>query len=198
MISARLTRPYPSPSFGVRTGSTVGRPGFSSPSLLRRPMKRFCVTVPALLPLFAIALLVASCGPPDPPELVAIAYVRATSEGDPDTAVQLVDIERLTTRVGEEIVVLHSTGSETFLEDSIETLLWGLYRETRVRDFAYNAPPAETEGDTAHVVVTKTPREGEPEEVAVYLRATDRGWRVSGKSLDRLVTYVIQRLQERY
>ena len=161
-------------------------------------MKRFCVSAAALLPLLAVALLVASCGPADSPEVVAIAYVRATSEGDPDTAVQLVDIERVTAKVEEKIAVVHSSGSEIFLEDSIEALLWGLYHETRVADFSYNAPPADIEGATARVVVTKTPREGEPEDVAVYLRETDGGWRVSGKSLDRLVTYVIQRLQERY
>ena len=161
-------------------------------------MKRFCVSA-AALPLLAIALLVASCGPPGPPELVAIAYVRATSEGDPDTAVQLVDIERVADRVEAQIAVVHSRGGpEIFLADSIEALVWGLYRETRVGEFAYNAPPADIEGTTARVVVTRTPREGEPEDVEVYLSETDRGWRVSGKSLDRLVTFVIQRLQERY
>ncbi len=162
-------------------------------------MKQFFVSAPALLPLLATALLVTSCGPPDTPEIVAIAYVRATSEGDPDTAVQLVDVEGVTAKVEAEIAVVQSSGgAEIFIEDSIEALLWGLYRETRVEEFVYNAPPADIEGATALVVVTKTRREGEPEDVAVYLRDTRAGWRVSGKSLDPLVTYVIQRIRERY
>ena len=109
MSAAQLTRPQPSPSVQASDGPAVGLPCFPSPPPLRRPMKQFCVSA-AALPLLAIALLVASCGPPDPPELVAIAYVRATSEGDPDTAVQLVDIERVAARVEAQIAVVHSRG----------------------------------------------------------------------------------------
>ena len=46
--------------------------------------------------------------------------------------------------------------------------------------------------------VTKTPAEGPPETVVVHLSRPDDGWRVSGHSLDSLVTFVVQRLQEKY
>ena len=152
------------------------------------------------LPLFALLLAssVVACAPVQDPEIVAIAYVRAISAGDPDTAVQLLDLERITSRVEEQIVVVDNSGRESFLEDSIESLLWGLYRTQRPADFAYNAPPAEIDGDNARVVVTKTPRQGDPEEIIVHLRRTSRGWRVSGSNLDRLVTFVVQRLEEKY
>ena len=154
-----------------------------------------------LLPLVVAILLFAgsiACGPPEAPEIVALSYVRATSGGDPDTAVQLLDIGRITERVEEQIVVLDSKGNESFLEDSIESLLWGLFRETRPVDFAYDATPADIDDDSARVEVTRTRADGTPEIVVVHLRRTDEGWRVSGTSLDALVTYVVQRLQERY
>lgn len=151
------------------------------------------------MPLIAlILLLAAACGPPDDPELVAIAYERAISGGDPDTAVRLLDTERIASRVEEEIVVVESSGRESFLEDSIQTLLWGLFREIRPTDFAYTATPAEINGDVAEVVVTKISPDGASTTVVVHLRNTDNGWRVSGASLNRLVSYAVQRLQEMY
>ena len=153
----------------------------------------------ATIPVLSLILLAAAaCGPPDDPELVAIAYVRASSTGDPDTAVDMLDIGSLTSRVEEQIVVLDSSGRETFLEDSIETLLWGLFTETRPGEYAFNATPAEIDGDSAHVEVTRTTPEQVTDTITVHLRRTDDGWRVSGSSLDRLVTFVVTRLQERY
>jgi len=150
--------------------------------------------------LLAVALLLsgAACGPPDDPELVALAYVRASSGGDPDTAVQLLDIEQIAARVEEEIVVVESSGRESFLEDSIETVLWGLFRETRPVDYMYDATPAELDGDAGRVSVTRIAADETSDIVIVHLRRTDRGWRVSGRSLDPLVRFVIQRLQEKY
>lgn len=143
-------------------------------------------------------LAVAACGPPNDPELIALSYVRASNSGDADAAVELLDIERITARVEEEIVVVDSSGREDFLEDSIETLLWGLFRETPPADYTYDAIPAEVDGDTAQVSVTRTDTDGKSEVVVVHLRDTDDGWRVSGASLDDLVRIAIQRLQERY
>ncbi len=152
------------------------------------------------LPLIALTLIVAgaACGPPTDPELVAIAYERASRGGDPDTAVALLDIERITSRVEEEIVVVESSGRESFLEDSIETLLWGLFREIPTADFAYTATPADIDGDSAEVTVTKISADGASTTNVVHLRNTDDGWLVSGASLDRLVKYAVQRLQEMY
>ena len=152
------------------------------------------------LPLIALTLFVAgaACGPPTDPELVAITYERAISGGDPDTAVKLLDTERIASRVEEEIVVVESSGRESFLEDSIETLLWALFREIRPADFAYTATPADIDGDSAVVTVTKISPDGVSSTVVVHLRNTDNGWRVSGASLDRLVAVAVQRLQEMY
>jgi len=153
------------------------------------------------LPLVAAIFLLAAgvaCGPPDDPEIVALSYIRAISGGDPDTAVQLLDIERVTERVEQQIVVVDSKGRESFLEDSIDSMLWGLFRETRPADFIYDATPAVIEGDTARVEVSRTDAEGTSEIITVHLRLTDDGWRVSGSSLDPLVTFLVQRLQERY
>ena len=129
---------------------------------------------------------------------MAIAYERAITGGDPDTAVTLLDTDRIASRVEEEIVVVESSGRESFLEDSIETLLWALFREIRPVDFAYTAAPADIDGDSAEVTVTKMSSDGVSTTVVVHLRNTDDGWRVSGASLDRLVTFAVQRLQEMY
>ena len=157
---------------------------------------------PARRALSCLALLLLSlaiaCAPQDDPEIISITYVRAISSGDPDTAVQLLDLERVAQRVEEQIVVVDSSGRESFLEDSIESLIWGLFRQTRPSDYAYAATPADIDGDIARVAVSRTPSGGDPEEVVVHLRRTDRGWRVSGSNLDPLVTYVVQRLQEKY
>lgn len=152
-----------------------------------------------LLTLALCAVLaVAACGPPNEPEVVALSYIRASNGGDADGAVQLLDIERIAERVEQEIVVVDSSGREDFLEDSIETLLWGLFQETRTVEYAYDATPAEVDGDTAEVAVTRIDADGNSEIIDVHLRDTDDGWRVSGESLDDLVRVVIQRLQERY
>ncbi len=153
-----------------------------------------------VLPLIALTLLLAgaACGLPADPELVAIAYERAITGGDPDTAVTLLDTERIASRVEEEIVVVESSGRESFLEDSIETLLWGLFRDIRPADFAYTATPADIDGDSAEVTVTKISADGVSTTVVVHLRNTDDGWRVSGASLDPLVAVAVQRLQEMY
>ena len=153
-----------------------------------------------VLPLLAASLLFAgvSCGPANDPAIVALAYIRATHSGDPDTAVRLLDIEQIVSRVDEVLVVVDSSGSETFLEDSIETMLWGLFRETQVVDYAYDAAPADLVGDTATVLVTLISADATADTVVVHLRDTTRGWRVSGDSLAPLATYIIQRLQEKY
>ena len=153
-----------------------------------------------VLPLLAASVLFAgmSCGPANDPAVVALAYVRASNSGDPDTAVRLLDIEQIASRVDEVLVVVDSSGRETFLEDSIETMLWGLFRETQVVDYAYDATPAELDGDTATVSVTLTSADATSETQVVHLRDTAGGWRVSGDSLTRLVSYIIQRLQEKY
>ena len=158
------------------------------------------LTLRSLVCLLTVCVLLvgAACGPPDDPELVALAYVRATNSGDPDTAVQLLDIEQIVSRVEEEIVVVDSSGRESFLEDSIESLLWGLFRETRPTDYIYNATPAELDGDMAQVPVTRISADETSTTVVVALRNTDDGWRVSGDSVDALVRYLVQRLQERY
>ena len=160
-------------------------------------MKTFFWGVP---PLLAASLLLAgmSCGPANDPAVVALAYVRASNSGDPDTAVQLLDIEQIVSRVEEEIIVVDSSGRENFLEDSIETILWGLFRETLVVDYAYDAMPAELDGDTANVSVTLTSADATSDTVVVQLRDTAKGWRVSGDTLAPLVTYTVQRLQEKY
>lgn len=139
-----------------------------------------------------------ACGPPNDPEIVALSYVRASSSGDPDTAVQLLDIERIVARVEREIMVVDSSGEKTFLEDSVETLLWGLFREVRPGDYVFDATPAEIDGDTARVPVTRTAADETTETIVVHLRDTEQGWRVSGESLDPLVRFVVQRLQEKY
>lgn len=160
------------------------------------------MTISARTGMLALALCIAvagvGCGPPDDPEIVALSYVRATNSGDPDTAVQLVDIDRVTERVEQEVVVVDSSGRENFLEDSIETLLWGLFRQMRPGDYAYDATPAEIDGDTAEVPVTRTAADETSETIVVHLRKTKAGWRVSGESLDPLVSYVLQRLQEKH
>jgi hypothetical protein len=155
---------------------------------------RIALSAVAVVALVAIA----ACGPPTDPEIVALSYIRATSGGDPDTAVQLLDLEGIASRVEAEVIVVDPSGNDTFLEDSIESLLWGLFRETRPIDYAYNATPAELDGDTGRVEVTRTDAEEFSETLVVHLRNTDAGWRVSGASLDPLVRYVIQRLQEKY
>ena len=138
-----------------------------------------------------------SCSPPDP-EVVAIAYIRAINTGDSDTAVRLLDMEEILRRINEQIVIVQDGDAESFLTHSVETLLWGLYRESVQADYTYDAPPAILESEMARVTVTKVNPQQEQTETVVHLRNTAQGWRVSGDSLDPLVNYVIQRLEERY
>ena len=153
---------------------------------------RFLAIAAVLATLAAI-----SCTPPDP-EVVAIAYVRAINTGDSDTAVRLLDMDEILHRINEQIVIVQDGDAESFLAHSVETLLWGLYRESVQADYAYDAQPADLEGEMARVTVTKVNAEQEQTETVVHLRNTEQGWRVSGDSLDPLVNYVIQRLEERY
>jgi predicted ATPase len=148
--------------------------------------------------LILVSLLV-GCAAADP-EIVAIEYLRATHQADSDTAVALLDIDRIVERVRSEIVLVNTDGDpDRFLADSVETLIWGLFQETpRQENLGYDAPPAEIDGDRATVRVTLTEPDGSTERRTVYLRNTDYGWRVSGRSVDDLVAYVIQRLEERY
>ncbi len=153
---------------------------------------RFLAIAAVLATLAAI-----SCTPPDP-EVVAIAYVRAINTGDSDTAVRLLDMDEILHRINEQIVIVQDGDAESFLAHSVETLLWGLYRESVQADYAYDAQPADLEGEMARVTVKKVNPQQEETETVVHLRNTEQGWRVSGQSLDPLVNYVIQRLEERY
>jgi len=150
----------------------------------------------------AIAAVVAtlaavSCSPPDP-EVVAIAYIRAINTGDADMAVRLLDMEEILRRINEQIVIVQDGDAESFLAHSVETLLWGLFSESVQADYTYDAQPADLEGEMASVTVMKVNPQQEQTETVVNLRNTAQGWRVSGNSLDPLVNYVIQRLEERY
>lgn len=141
----------------------------------------------------------AACAGTDP-EIVAIEYLRATRTAESDEALSHLDMERIVERVQNEIVLVDPDGNpEAFLRDSIETLLWGLFQETpREDNLAYDATPADVTGDRARVRVTITGPEGNTEQRVVHLRRTDAGWRVSGESVNDLVSYAIQRLEERF
>lgn len=165
------------------------------PSMLLHRSHALLLAVLALL-CSTIGLL--SCGPPADPEVIAIAYLRAVNSGDSDTAVDLLDMEEIVSRIDEQIVIVQQSDAESFLRDSVETVLWGLFRESAQAEYSYDAQPADLEGDMAKVVVAKIDPEGERSETVLHLRRTPRGWRISGESLDPLITYVIQRLEERY
>jgi hypothetical protein len=158
------------------------------------------VRIPATSLALGLALSVlASCGPPADPEIVAIEYLRAIFSGRSDEAVARVDLDALVERVSERITLVATEGSSNdFLRDSISTLLWGLYEATAPRDLAYNAAPAEIDGDLATVRVETADAEGTHSTRTLELRRTRSGWLISGRSLDPLVTYVVQRLEERY
>ena len=153
----------------------------------------------SILATSVAAALMMACTTADP-EIVAIEYLRATHNADSDTAVSLLDVDRIVGRVQDEIVLVNTDGDpERFLADSVETLIWGLFQETpRQEGLAYDAPPADVDGDRATVRVTLATPEGSTSRRTVHLRNTDLGWRVSGRSVDDLVAYVIQRLEERY
>lgn len=149
--------------------------------------------------LLALAITTPACGGSDDPEIVAISYLRAIHEGRADEALRYVDMARLLERIQDEIVMVQTPGdSETFMRDSVETVVWGLFHESPREDYAYDAVPAEVDGEMASVVVKLTDPDGTTTERTVHLRRTDDGWRISGPSLDRLETYVTQRLEERY
>lgn len=144
-------------------------------------------------------IAVAACAPRDP-EIVAIEYVRATRTASSDLAVSLLDIDTIYERVQHEVVIVNTDGDpDRFLRDSITTMLWGLFQETPREDgLTYDATPADIDGDRATVRVTLTDAQGHARARTVHLRNTAEGWRVSGRSVDDLITYLIQRLEERY
>lgn len=143
--------------------------------------------------------MAAACVPADP-EIVAIEYTRATRTAASDTAVALLDLDGIYDRIQREIALVNTDGDpDRFLRDSIATLLWGLFQETpREEGLLYDATPAEVDGDRARVRVTLTDAGGHQRARIVHLRRTSEGWRVSGRSVDDLVAYVLQRLEERY
>ena len=154
---------------------------------------------PRYLSIGLFLLLVWSCGPAARPEIVAIQYLRASHTGQADTTLGLLDLDEVLERVEDQIVLVQPDGaSNAFMVDSITTVLWGLFQQAQQREYAYDAAPAEIDGDRAIAVVTLTNRNSESRRQTVHLRRTDDGWRISGPSLDPLVRYVIQRLDERY
>ena len=153
-----------------------------------------------LLPvLLWVVLTVASCAPADP-EIIAIEYLRATRTAKSDAAIGYLDIDTIVDRVQREVVLINADGDpDAFLRDSVETILWGLFQETpREDELAYDATPAEVNGDKAIVSVTMRGPDGSSRKRTVHLRQTRAGWQVSGATVDDLVSYVIQRLEERY
>lgn len=158
-------------------------------SLARRPLRAL---------LWLAPLLLTACATADP-EIVAIEYLRATRTGNADEAVQLLDMERIVERIEREIVLVNTEGDpEAFLRDSVRSTLWALFQESPRQERAYDARPAEIDGERAQVRVVMTTPEGETETRVVHLRRTDSGWKVSGPSIDNLVNSVIQRLHDRF
>lgn len=190
----RLPRPLAGPGHVFtaphKTSSTRASPVTS--------MNSGKIPVPAVLAALLVGVLAGACGPPEDPEVAAVEYLRAVNSRQPDAAVDLLDIEEIARRVEEQIVIVQENASPSFLENSIETLLWGLFQETTPADFTYVSAHAEVEDDTARVTVRRMDPEGKESETVVHLRRTGGGWLVSGDTLDPLVTYVVQRLQERY
>ena len=151
--------------------------------------------------LSAIASLAAAaaCGTASP-EIVAIEYLRATRTGDSDDAIAMLDMDTIVDRVKSRIMMVNTDGDpDRFLYDSVQTVLWGLFQETpRQDELTYDAPPADLDGQKATVRVVLTAADGTTRTRAVYLRRAGTGWLVSGRSLDELVAYAIQRLEERF
>ncbi len=156
---------------------------------------------PARVRLGVCLVLTASlvaCAPTDP-EIVAIEYLRATREAKSDAAVGYLDLDEIVDRVETEVVLVNTDGDpRQFLRDSVRSMIWGLFQETPREDLAYDARPADINGDRATVRVTMVDAEGREQERTIHLRNTDDGWRVSGRSLDDLISYVITRLEERF
>jgi hypothetical protein len=148
--------------------------------------------------LAVLSLTLVACAASDP-EIVAIEYLRATREAKSDAALGYLDLDELHERISEDIVMVNTDGDpDTFLRESISYLIWGLFQETPREDLAYDALPADITANRATVRVRMVDAEGKERSRTVHLRNTDAGWRVSGRSLDDLVSYVITRLQERY
>ena len=155
--------------------------------------------VAASLLTLPAALLAVACASGDSPEIVAIEFLRATRTAESDRAIDKIDLEELSTRVSDLIfVVQEGIDSDKFMRDSIETLVWGLFQETPRQEFVYDAVPGDNDGERATSIITMTSADGTSRTSTVHLRFTTRGWKVSGKSLDDLVNYVVQRLEERY
>ena len=147
--------------------------------------------------LFA-AFAIASCAETDP-EIVAIEYMRATREAQSDAALTYLDMDEIVDRVSTEIVLVNTEGeSDAFLRESVSSLIWGLFQETPREDLAYDATPADINGDRATVRVKLVDADGGERTRTVHLRNTDEGWKVSGRSVDDLVNFAITRLEERY
>lgn len=148
--------------------------------------------------LCAVCLTSLACAESDP-EIVAIEYLRATREARSDAALGYLDLDELVSRVSNDVVLVNTDGdAETFLRESVSSMVWGLFQETPRQDLAYDARPAEITGDRATVRVTTVDAEGDERTRDIHLRHTDSGWRVSGRSLNDLVRYVITRLEERF
>ncbi len=147
----------------------------------------------------AAGLLTFACTTTDP-EIVAIEYMRATRHADSDDALARLDLDEIVARIEDDVtLVLKDGNSTTFLRSSVETMLWGLFQETpREENLIYDAQPATVDGERASVEVTMTDPDRRSRTRTVYLRRTPEGWRVSGRSVDSLVSYVVQRLEERY
>ncbi|HJO05156.1 MAG TPA: hypothetical protein QGG47_14410 [Acidobacteriota bacterium] len=147
----------------------------------------------------AVGLFTYGCTTTDP-EIVAIEYMRATRHADSLDALARLDLDEIVGRVEDNLtLVLEDGNSATLLRSSVETMLWGLFQETpREEDLTYDATPATIDGDRAAVEVTMRDPAGQTRKRTVHLRRTADGWRVSGRSLDNLVSYVIQRLEERF
>lgn len=155
--------------------------------------RRACATLLWLAPI-----LVGACASSDP-EIVAIEYLRASRTGNADAAVRLLDLDRIVERVEEEIVLVNTEGDpEAFLRDSVRSTAWALFQETPREERSYDARPAEIDGDRATVRVLLTEPEGGTDTRVVHLRRTGSGWKVSGPSIDDIVSSVIQRLQDRF
>lgn len=148
--------------------------------------------------LCALCLTSLACAESDP-EIVAIEYLRATREARSDAALGYLDLDELVSRVSNDVVLVNTDGdAETFLRESVSSMVWGLFQETPRQDLAYDARPAEITGDRATVRVTTVDAEGDERTRDIHLRHTESGWRVSGRSLNDLVRYVITRLEERF
>jgi hypothetical protein len=148
--------------------------------------------------LLALCLAAVACAESDP-EIVAIEYLRATREAKSDNALSYLDLDELVRRVSDDVVLVNTDGDpDSFLRETVSSMIWGLFQETPREDLLYDAPPANINSDRATVRVKMTDADGRERSRTVHLRHTGSGWRVSGRSLDDLVSYVITRLEERY